>query len=124
MKNIIVLLLAALNVFFYSHPPAPAAVEPAPASAPVRRAAPKLYFHSPLDAPAMSTSMNTSMGYFSADANSEFRGGYTQAVSTSSSEGSGSAGVSTGNTPLNWGDPREAADIQAIQGVYQAASLH
>ena len=72
----------------------------------------------------MSTSMNTRMGYFSPEEASEFRGGFTQAVSTGSVGGSGSTGVSsTGNGPLNWNDPREAADIQAIQGVYQAATL-
>ena len=61
----------------------------------------------------MSTSAFTSMGYFSTDPSSEFRGDYNAA-------GAVTPVLDHGTTPggLNWGDPTEASDISAIQKVY------
>lgn len=127
MKNIALLLMAALNVFLYLHPqttapaaasaPVQAASAPAPAPAKVR-----LYYHSPLDAPAMSTSMCTGTGYFSTDPSSVYKGAYTQAVSIGQGQGVGSSAgasaVNAANGGLTWGEPGEAAQIQALRNVY------
>ena len=106
--------VAALDLFLYSYPKPEAAVASVRTTvAAPRRGAVKTYFHSPLNAPAMSTSSFTSMGYFSTDPSSEFRGDYNAA-------GAVTPVVSTGSISggLNWGDPTEASDIAAIQKVY------
>ena len=82
MKNL--LLLAALvfgAYYFYTHPRVETVLQTVATAAPAPLAPPvqKQFFHSPLDAPAMSTSASTGTGYYSADPNSRFsnyQGGY------------------------------------------------
>ena len=120
MKNLALLLLASLNVFLYSHPRVQAPVEPvrpaAKAAAPEATVS-RMYFHSPLDAPAMPTSSYTNMGYFSTDSSSVFRGGYNSA--TAVGPGADDTGGTVSKGASEWGDPSEAADIKALQGVYK-----
>ena len=65
----------------------------------------------------MPTGSYTSMGYFSADSSSEFRGGFQSATMVGpvvdDAGGTASKGLSS------WGDPGEEAGIKALQGVYQ-----
>ena len=74
MKNL--LLCAALlfcAYYFYMNPRTEAPMEPVAVAAPVAPPpAQRVYFHSPLDAPAMLTSESTGMGYYSTDPNSRF----------------------------------------------------
>ena len=79
MKNLLLLLVLGSGAYyFYTHPRVETRLEPvavqAPAALPPPAAPQKLYFHSPLDAPAMSTSASTGTGYYSTDANSRFTG--------------------------------------------------
>ena len=86
MKNLLLIAALMFGAYFYSHPRVETVQVDVP-QAPVAMAAPqKLYFHSPLDAPAMSTSAVTGTGYYSADPNSRFNnyqsgyGGYSSSV--------------------------------------------
>ena len=114
MKNSALFLVAALDLCLYLCPQskAPEALQ---AVTPVvyRRVEPRVYFHSPLDAPAMLPSAFTSMGYFSTDPSREFRGGGAATPVTPAADN----GVTPGG--LNWGDPNEASDLNAIQKVYK-----
>ena len=113
VKNTALFLVAALDLFLYSYPKPPAVVAPVRVAAVAPKpVAPRTYFHSSLNAPAMPASAYTSMGYFSTDPSSEFRGDSNVAVATVTS-----SAVNTGE--LNWGDPAEAADIGTIQKVYK-----
>ena len=80
MKNLIPIAVIALCVYYYmmTHrpeeppPPAPAVVV-APAPTPQ-----KLYYHSPLDAPAMPATEHTGAGYYSTDQKSVWKGRTTR----------------------------------------------
>ena len=79
MKNLLLIFAALLCLYLYVHPrvetrietipvaaPVVAAPLPTPRPVPVPTPEPKLYYHSPLDAPAMGSGY-TANGYFSAD---------------------------------------------------------
>ena len=83
MKNfLVVAITVALGYLTYD------ALQPAPPPPPVVRVAaavptpapPKLYFHSALDAPPMSTRTSSGTSYFSTDPNSGFRGYYSSGL--------------------------------------------
>lgn len=84
MRNLVLIFTTLLCVYLYAHPRVETRVAPArpvlAAARPVPTAAPT-YYHSPLDAGAMSTSASTGTGYFSTDPESRFRniyyGGYS-----------------------------------------------
>lgn len=114
MKTTALFLVAALDAALYLCPPPPAPVQPVKAVAPApRQVAARTYFHSSLNAPAMSTSEHTGLGYFSTDPSSAYQGERSTAVSTAPATASG---ASQGGA--NWGEPGEAADIGALQKVY------
>lgn len=81
MKNLVLLLaLVAACVWYYlqTHKE-----EPPPPPAPVAMATPKpaprkLYYHSPLDAPAMPTNVHTGTGYYSKNSKSVWTGPTTR----------------------------------------------
>ena len=83
MKNLLLLVaLVSGAYYFYTHPRVETVLQPVAGAAPVPLAAPppRTYFHSPLDAPAMSTSASTGTGYYSTDPGSRFTnfgGGYS-----------------------------------------------
>lgn len=81
--------------------PAPVVVTPPPR--------PKLFFHSPLDAPTMSATAYTSMGYFSADSSSQFEPGRVVAP----------VATLVSNNGLTWGEEGESAEIHRLQSVYR-----
>ena len=75
MRILLPLIIAALCVYYYleTHkepPPAPVAVA---APKPTPR---KVYYHSPLDAPAMPTNAHTGSGYTSSSRNTNWRGSH------------------------------------------------
>ena len=99
MKNFVVLMALVFGAYyFYMHPRVETVLQPVAVAAPAPVAAPtqRQYFHSPLDAPAMSTSASTGTGYYSEDPNSRFsnyQGGYS-----SSFQAAGGYPVYTGTT--------------------------
>ena len=99
MKNLLVLMALVFGAYYlYTHPRVETVMQPVAMAAPSPAAQPpqRVYFHSPLDAPAMSTSVSTGTGYYSADPNSRFtnyQGGYY-----SSFQAAGGYPVYTGTT--------------------------
>lgn len=78
MKNFFVACVTiALLYLGYDawQPPPPPPPPPARVATPAPVAAPKVYFHSALDAPAMKTRMSTGTSYFSTDPESRFGAG-------------------------------------------------
>lgn len=71
MKNVLLLILAAVCVYQYMNPKVVTHEVQVPVTV-VKAVGPRLYYHSPLDAPAMPTGANTGTGYFSTDPNSRF----------------------------------------------------
>lgn len=76
MRNLLLIFTALLCVYLYLHPKVETQVitklEKVPVMAaaplpPVPAATPKLYYHSPLDAPAMPNYANTGAGFYSED---------------------------------------------------------
>ncbi len=80
MKNLILIFAALLCLYMYLHPTVEKQVEtrvetrlvkvpvqPVAAPAPEPTPTPKLYYHSPLDAPAMPNYANTGAGFYSND---------------------------------------------------------
>ena len=72
MKNVLLLLLVAVCVYQYAHPRVEVQVKEVRVEVPRAANGPKLYYHSPLDAPAMPVATSTGTGYFSTDARSRF----------------------------------------------------
>ncbi len=114
MRKLIGIFVALVCAQLYTYlslrtPPA----EPPPAQvaiAPVQP--PKLYYHSPLEAPAMTATAYTSMGYFSTDPDARFDSAHARMAAVQ-------ANAVSSNTGLNWGDENERADIQKLQSVYK-----
>ena len=91
-------------------PPAPMAVAVA---TPAPSVAPKVYFHSALDAPAMRTGMTTGTSYFSTDPNSRFSAGYGYNTSGSQLDiNSTTIVVSGGRTTAGTSTNRPNAPVQ------------
>lgn len=123
MKNILVLgvTVALLYLGYDAMQPAPLPPPPAPVAArPAPTVAPKVYFHSALDAPAMATNMSTGTSYFSTDPNSRFNAGYVYGTSGSRLDGgttynlvvpSGGAATASANT----GRPASAVETYRSQ---------
>lgn len=77
MKNLLLVCAALVCLYLYLHPQTETpVVTPVVVRAPAPTPVPKVYFHSPLDASAMSTSSSTGTGYFSTDTTSRFSSGY------------------------------------------------
>lgn len=90
MKNFLVLCVtAALGYFGYDafQLPPPARVARVAAATPAPVIAPKVYFHSALDAPAMRTNMSSGTSYFSTDPNSRFSSGYNSGLNSGYNSG-------------------------------------
>ena len=101
MKNLLLLVAVVSGAYYlYTNAHEEAATQMVAAAAPAPVAPPqRQYFHSALDAPAMSTHESTGTGYYSADQNSRFNtygGGYI-----SSAQVAGGYPVYTGTTNNN-----------------------
>ncbi len=80
LKNLLLIFVALLSLYLYMHPRTETQVvtrtaAPVMVRVPAPTPASKLYYHSPLDASAMSTSASTGTGYFSTDTTSRFSSG-------------------------------------------------
>ncbi len=81
LKNLLLVFVAFLSVYLYQHPRVETrvvtqAAVPVVVKMPVTPTPePPTYYHSPLDASAMSTSYSTGSGYFSNDRTSRFNSG-------------------------------------------------
>ena len=87
MKNLLVFAVTvALGYLAYDamQPPPPSRPVTHVAAAAPRPASPKLYFHSALDAPAMSPLASTGTSYFSTDPNPGYHGSYNSGLSAGS----------------------------------------
>ena len=106
MKNLLLIAALLFGAYLYSHPRVETVPQAEVPQAPVAAAAPqKLYFHSPLDAPAMSTGAATGTGYYSADPSSRFSN-YQPGYNGSSSSVAGgypvyAGGLTTNNVTYN-----------------------
>lgn len=72
MKNLLLLCITALCLYLYFNPEAAQEEKPVPVVAAPVATAPKYYYHSPLEAPAMPTGVSTGGGYYSADPTTRF----------------------------------------------------
>ena len=97
MKNFLLLVALLVGAYcVYAYPQAEPAPPPVAVAAPAPPPAPKQYFHSSLDAPAMSTRESTGTGYYSSDTASHFstyQNGYSSSV-----QAAGGYPVYTGTT--------------------------
>ena len=96
MKNFLLLAVLLVGAYYvYAYPQAEPAPQPVAVAAPAPPA-PKQYFHSSLDAPAMSTHESTGTGYYSSETTSHFstyQNGYV-----SSAQAAGGYPIYTGTT--------------------------
>ncbi len=114
MRKLIFFLAALALTQLYNYwtlevPPAPARA-PVAVAPPVER--PRVYYHSPLDAPAMSATAYTSMGYFSTDSSSQFD-------RTRATIAPVRTAALVSDNGLVWGEEGERAEIQRLQSVYK-----
>lgn len=115
MKNLLLLCITALCLYLYFNPSPTAQEQTAAAPAPVS-SGPTVYYHSPLDAPAMPAYVSTGSGYYSTDSSTRFGnyqhhsavGGGVQAAGGPTVYGGGSTynttivnGTSRGTTGYN-----------------------
>ncbi len=122
MRNLLLLLIVGVCVYLYMHPQPESVpvVERTVAAAP--QTGPRFYYHSPLDAPAMRPGTSTGMGYYSAEASSQFDnyqhhsqvgGGHSGTVGTTAYGGGSTSNTSVyystsgsnlNNAPRNYGN--------------------
>lgn len=88
MKNLLLLSLILVALYLSLHPRTQPPVEAASPTVAQATPPPRMYYHSPLDAGAMPTSVSTGAGYYSADpANSRFNSGPVLGAPSSSYNG-------------------------------------